>query len=96
MKDLEKANELLKEFIEKIIAEAEQLNESLDKRKQELEKKEEEISDVETQLEYVHLLERQLINRLDVLLEERNMLLELLDEKESEIKKHLCEDSPEK
>lgn len=96
MKDLEKANELLKQFIEKIMTEAEQLNESLDKRKQELEKKEEEISDIETQLEYVRLLERQLINRLDVLLEERNILLELLDEKELEIKEHLCEDSPEK
>jgi hypothetical protein len=92
MKNLEEISSKLKQFIEDNMQELIKLDETLEQQEAQLLAKEEEIEDVKLQLEYMAMLICQLENKLDVLLEEKNMLIELIEEsKAMRQKKDLCE-----
>lgn len=92
MKNLEEISAKLKQFIEDNMQELIKLDETLEQQEAQLLAKEEEIEDVKLQLEYMAMLICQLENKLDVLLEEKNMLIELIEESKSlRQKKDLCE-----
>ena len=92
MKNLEEISAKLKQFIEDNMQELIKLDETLEEQEAQLLAKEEEIEDVKLQLEYMAMLICQLENKLDVLLEEKNMLIELIEESKSlRQKKDLCE-----
>jgi hypothetical protein len=92
MKNLEEISAKLKQFIEDNMQELIKLDETLEQQEAQLLAKEEEIEDVKLQLEYMAMLICQLENKLEVLLEEKNMLIELIEEsKAMRQKKDLCE-----
>lgn len=92
MKNLEEISAKLKQFIEDNMQELIKLDETLEEQEAQLLAKEEEIEDVKLQLEYMAMLICQLENKLDILLEEKNMLIELIEEsKAMRQKKDLCE-----
>lgn len=92
MRNLEEISEKLKQFIEDNMQELIKLDETLEEQQTQLLAKEEEIEDVKLQLEYMAMLMCQLEDKLDVLLEERKILVELIEEsKQMKQKNNLCE-----
>ncbi len=96
MKNIEEIGAKLKQFIEDNMQELINLNESLTEQEQALVLKEEEIEDVKLQLEYMAMLMCQLEDKLDVLLEEHKVMLELIEENKMMLqKKHMCDNDDE-
>ena len=92
MRNLEEISEKLKQFIEDNMQELIKLDETLEEQQAQLLAKEEEIEDVKLQLEYMSMLMCQLEDKLDVLFEERKVLVELIEESNMmKQKKNLCE-----
>ena len=87
MKDLEKVSEMLKQFIQESMVEANKLDKELEAKKVERDAKYKEIDDVLAQMDYLDMIKSQLEQKLELLEEERAQLDLEIDEKESAVKR---------
>lgn len=88
MKDLEKVSEMLKQFIQESMVEANKLDKELEAKKIERDAKYKEIDDVLAQMDYLDMIKSQLEQKLELLEEERAQLDLEIDEKESMMKRN--------
>ena len=82
MKDLEKVSEMLKQFIQESMVEANKLDKELEAKKIERDAKYKEIDDVLAQMDYLDMIKSQLEQKLELLEKERAQLDLEIDEKE--------------
>ena len=88
MKDLEKVSEMLKQFIQESMVEANKLDKELEAKKIERDTKYKEIDDVLAQMDYLDMIKSQLEQKLELLENERAKLDLEIDEKELIMKKN--------
>lgn len=92
MRNIEEISAKLKQFIDDNMQEIIKLDETLEEQEMQLIAKKEEIEEVKLQIEYMSILICQLEDKLDVLLEEQKILIELIEEsKTMKQKNRLCE-----
>ena len=91
MKELEKVNAMLKQFMEESLAKANKLNEEIEAMKLERDAKYKEIEDVLAQMDYLDMIKLQLEEKLELLEMERIKIDEDISEKELEVKRNNVE-----
>lgn len=93
MKDLEKVSEMLKQFIQESMVEANKLDKELEAKKIERDAKYKEIDDVLAQMDYLDMIKSQLEQKLELLEKERTQLDLEIDEKELIMKRNKLDNS---
>lgn len=91
MKELEKVNAMLKQFMEESLAKANKLNEELKAMKLERDVKYKEIEDVLAQMDYLDMIKLQLEEKLELLEIERVKIDEDINERELEVRRNNVE-----
>ncbi len=91
MKDLEKVGNMLKQFIEEAMVEANKIDEELAAKKVERDDKDKEIEDVRLQIDYLDMLRLQLEEKLELLEEERAIIDSLVLEREEMARRNRLE-----
>ena len=91
MKELEKVNAMLKQFMEESLAKANQLDEEIKTMKLERDAKYKEIEDVLAQMDYLDMIKLQLEEKLELLEMERAKIDEDISERELEVRKNNVE-----
>ena len=91
MKELEKVNAMLKQFMEELLAKANQLDEEIKTMKLERDAKYKEIEDVLAQMDYLDMIKLQLEEKLELLEMERAKIDEEINERELEVKRNNVE-----
>lgn len=87
MKELEKVNAMLKQFMEESLAKANKLDEEIKAMKLERDAKYKEIEDVLAQMDYLDMIKLQLEEKLELLEMERAKIDEDINERELEVRK---------
>ena len=88
MKELEKVNAMLKQFMEESLAKANKLDEEIKAMKLERDAKYKEIEDVLAQMDYLDMIKLQLEEKLELLEMERAKIDEEISERELEVRKN--------
>ena len=88
MKELEKVNAMLKQFMEESLAKANKLDEEIKAMKLERDAKYKEIEDVLAQMDYLDMIKLQLEDKLELLEIERAKIDEDINERELEAKRN--------
>lgn len=91
MKELEKVNAMLKQFMEELLAKANQLDEEIKTMKLERDAKYKEIEDVLAQMDYLDMIKLQLEEKLELLEMERAKIDEEINERELEVRRNNIE-----
>ena len=91
MKELEKVNAMLKQFMEESLAKANKLDEEIKAMKLERDAKYKEIEDVLAQMDYLDMIKLQLEEKLELLEIERAKIDEEINERELEVKRNNVE-----
>ena len=91
MKELEKVNAMLKQFMEESLAKANKLDEEIKAMKLERDAKYKEIEDVLAQMDYLDMIKLQLEEKLELLEMERAKIDEDINERELEVRKNNVE-----
>ena len=91
MKELEKVNAMLKQFMEESLAKANQLDEEIKTMKLERDAKYKEIEDVLAQMDYLDMIKLQLEEKLELLEMERAKIDEEINERELEVRRNNIE-----
>ena len=91
MKELEKVNAMLKQFMEESLAKANKLDEEIKAMKLERDAKYKEIEDVLAQMDYLDMIKLQLEEKLELLEMERIKIDEDINERELEVKRNNIE-----
>ena len=91
MKELEKVNAMLKQFMEDSLAKANELDEEIKAMKLERDAKYKEIEDVLAQMDYLDMIKLQLEEKLELLEMERIKIDEEINKRELEVRKNNIE-----
>ena len=91
MKELEKVNAMLKQFMEESLAKANKLDEEIKAMKLERDAKYKEIEDVLAQMDYLDMIKLQLEEKLELLEMERAKIDEEINERELEVRRNNIE-----
>ena len=91
MKELEKVNAMLKQFMEDSLAKANELDEEIKAMKLERDAKYKEIEDVLAQMDYLDMIKLQLEEKLELLEMERAKIDEEINERELEVRRNNIE-----
>ena len=91
MKELEKVNAMLQQFMEESLAKANKLDEEIKAMKLERDAKYKEIEDVLAQMDYLDMIKLQLEEKLELLEMERAKIDEEINERELEVRKNNVE-----
>lgn len=91
MKELEKVNTMLKQFMEESLAKANKLDEEIKAMKLERDAKYKEIEDVLAQMDYLDMIKLQLKEKLELLEIERAKIDEDINERELEARRNNVE-----
>ena len=91
MKELEKVNAMLQQFMEESLVKANKLDEEIKAMKLERDDKYKEIEDVLAQMDYLDMIKLQLEEKLELLEMERAKIDEDINERELEVKRNNIE-----